>query len=196
MTRDTLKKRLAFLQKLEELKLVERANLVLEGRRQENSAEHSWHVAMMALILAPESEVPLDLFRVVKMLLIHDIVEIEAGDTFLYSEETATQKEREEKALENLSRLLPSAQKESFCALWHEMERLETPEAKFAKVMDLFQPIMNYHQVNIPYTEEKKVKKSQVIEKKQLIAEVFPTLWEIALRYIEECTENGLYEQG
>ncbi|MDO5717248.1 MAG: HD domain-containing protein, partial [Tissierellia bacterium] len=150
---NSLNQCLTFLQRLEELKLIERANMVLGGTRQENSAEHSWHVATMALILAPELAEDLDLFKVIAMLLIHDIVEIEAGDTFIHSKDVMSQKAREEKALENLFNLLPEDQGNYLKELWHECENLETKEARFAKALDHFQPIMNYHQVGKIYTD-------------------------------------------
>ncbi|MDO5715350.1 MAG: HD domain-containing protein [Tissierellia bacterium] len=191
---DSWNKRIAFLQRLEQLKLVERANMVVGGNRPENSAEHSWHVAMMALILAPEIAPDVNLLTVLKMLLIHDIVEIEAGDTFIYSEEVAYQEEKEEKALEVLAQILPLKQGEEFKNLWYEFEKMETKEARFAKALDHFQPIMNYYQVGKIYTDHEPVSIEKVIEKKAWIQEISPLLWETALQYIKKCKEQGLYK--
>lgn len=186
----SLKKRIDFIKKLEELKNIERGNMVLGGNRKENSAEHSWHVAMMALILAPEFP-NVDLFRVIKMLLIHDTVEIYAGDTFIYSENTEDQKDRELEALDKLYNLLPNG--DDFKQLWYEFEEAKTPEGQFARALDMIQPVINYEQVGIPYKDQGPISVEEVYEKKKKIKEFSPSLWKIAVEIIEKSREQGLY---
>jgi len=137
-----LERQLAFLREIDKLKAVARHNRLLDGSRRENAAEHSWHLALMALVLADWAPArPIDLFRVVQMLLIHDIVEIDAGDVFYYGNAGDGQKQREQAAAQRLFGLLPPDQAQQFQALWEEFEAGETPEAAFARALDRFQPI-------------------------------------------------------
>lgn len=136
-----LQQQLAFLREVDKLKAISRHNRLLDGSRRENAAEHSWHLALMALVLADLAPTPsLDLFRVVQMLLIHDIVEIDAGDTFYYNA-GGDQHHREQLAAQRLFGLLPPDQAQRFRALWEEFEAGQTPEAAFARALDRFQPI-------------------------------------------------------
>jgi putative hydrolase of HD superfamily len=118
----------------------------MDGSRHENSAEHSWHIALAALVLAEHSNVPVDLLRVLKLLLMHDIVEIDAGDTFAFDVAgKASQVERENAAATRIFGLLPPTQQAEFMALWHEFETGETPEARFAIALDrLLPPLQNF----------------------------------------------------
>ena len=186
----SFEQRINFIKKLEELKNVYRGNMVLGGKRKENSAEHSWHVAMMALVLAPEFP-DVDLFKVIKMLLIHDTVEIYAGDTFIYSENVEDQEERELNALDILYDSLPDG--ETFKELWLEFEAGKTEEAQFAKALDMIQPIINYEQVGIPYSDQDPITVKEVYEKKKQLKEFSPTLWKIAVKIIEKSRDQGLY---
>jgi putative hydrolase of HD superfamily len=134
---------LRFLIELDRLKQVLRRNRVDGGSRRENTAEHSWHLAMFALVLAEHAPEPVDLKRVVAMLLVHDIVEIDAGDTYIYDEVgRATQEQREERAADRLFGLLPEDQRDMLRGLWDEFEAMATPESRFAKAMDRLQPLL------------------------------------------------------
>jgi putative hydrolases of HD superfamily len=134
---------LRFLIELDRLKQVIRRNRVDGGSRRENTAEHSWHLAMFAIILAEHSPQPIDVPRVVAMLLVHDIVEIDAGDTYIYDVAgRATQVEREERAADRIFGLLPADQRDELRGLWDEFEAMATPEARFAKAMDRLQPLL------------------------------------------------------
>jgi len=136
-----LQQQLQFLREVDKLKAVQRHNRLLDGSRRENAAEHSWHLALMALVLADLAPAPsIDLFRVVQMLLIHDIVEIDAGDTFYYNA-GGDQHEREQLAAQRLFGLLPQDQAQRFQGLWEEFEAGQTPEAAFARALDRFHPI-------------------------------------------------------
>jgi putative hydrolase of HD superfamily len=135
-----------FLQEVDKLKSVSRRTSLMDGSRHENSAEHSWHIALAAMVLAEHSNEPVDLLRVIKLLLIHDIVEIDAGDTFAFDVAgKASQAERENAAAARLFGLLPVTQRAEFMALWAEFEAGESAEAKFAVALDrLLPPLQNF----------------------------------------------------
>lgn len=194
MISDRLKRQISFISEIERLKLVYRQNGVLDGSRRENSAEHSWHIAVMALLLEEYSPERVNILTVIKMLLVHDMVEIYAGDTFLYdtqARENAKTTERE--AAERVFSLLPTEQGTDFHNAWLEFEERETPEAKYAAVLDNFQPILNHYYTNNQNIKGKRLHKAQIIEKKSFIKDFSPELWEFALFIIEESVKNELY---
>ncbi|WP_292264730.1 HD family hydrolase [Marivita sp.] len=134
---------MAFLSEVARLKSILRATTLCDGSRMENSAEHSWHIALYALVLAEHSETPLDIGKVIKMLLLHDIVEIDAGDAPVSGDHDVTAMAlQEQAAAERIFGLLPDDQAHEFRALWEEFEANETPEAQFAKSIDRMQPPM------------------------------------------------------
>ena len=143
---EKLAAQLEFLREVDKLKTVLRRTSLMDGSRRENSAEHSWHIALAAMVLAEHSNVPVDLLRVLKLLLMHDIVEIDAGDTFAFDlTAKASQQERENAAAERLFGMLPSMQRAEFMELWAEFEAGESPEAKFAAALDRLLPVLqNY----------------------------------------------------
>ena len=142
MPSSRLAQQLQFLLEVDRLKEIRRQNYTLVGRRQETDAEHAWHVTLMAVLLAEHANTPVDLLRVVKMLLIHDLVEIDAGDTFAYDTAgAATQHEREARAADRIFPLLPPDQAAEYRALWDEFEARATAEAKYAHAMDRVLPI-------------------------------------------------------
>ena len=144
MTPPDLERQLAFLREIDRLKSVVRLSPLIDRSRRENSAEHSWHLAMYALVLAEHAAGSIDILRVVKMLLIHDIVEIDAGDVLFHDPATHVgQAERERLAAERLFGLLPEAQAVEFRDLWHEFEAAASDDAKFAKALDRFQPMLH-----------------------------------------------------
>jgi putative hydrolases of HD superfamily len=139
-----LDEQIAFLVEIDQLKTVIRQNLIADGSRQENTAEHSWHLALCATILAEHANEAVDVSKVVQMLLIHDLVEIDAGDTFVYAtaEEIAAQDGKEQVAADRIFGLLPIDQGARLRALWEEFEAKETAESKFAKAVDRVQPML------------------------------------------------------
>lgn len=138
-----LDQQMAFLSEVDRLKSILRATTLCDGSRMENSAEHSWHIALYALVLAEHSETPLDIGKVIKMLLLHDIVEIDAGDAPVFGDHDVTAMAlQEQAAAERIFGLLPDDQAQEFRALWEEFEANETPEAQFAKSIDRMQPPM------------------------------------------------------
>ena len=132
---ERLKKQMDFLLEVDKLKFITRQTYLSNGERKENDAEHSWHLALMAVLLREYSNEPVDVAKVMTMVLIHDLVEIDAGDTYAYDAAgNQTKREREVKAAQRIFGLLPADQEEEFRALWEEFEAYETPEAKFAHV--------------------------------------------------------------
>ncbi|WP_394144196.1 HD domain-containing protein [Vibrio atypicus] len=188
-----LEQQLSLLMELDQLKSVLRRTRVksAEGRL-ENSAEHSWHVALMAILMEEHANEPVDIARVVKMLLLHDVVEIDAGDTFVY--DVAASQEQEAKELEAAHRLfgmLPEDQGKVLLALWLEFEQAQSADAKFAKALDRIIPmLLNYHN-NGQSWQEHGVTRQQALTINRKIEFGSEALWEKAQQVIEEATANG-----
>jgi len=176
-----------FITELDKLKAITRQNRPVGLDRKENSAEHSWHVAVLAITLAEYSLKPLDIHRVVQMLLLHDVVEIDAGDTILYDESARAAKEIEElAAAKRVFSLLPKEIGDRYLAIWEEFETRKTPEAIFAYSMDRLMPVIqNFY--NEPTTwEEHAVSLEQVLRLNRPIGDGVPDVWEIVEPKIRE----------
>ncbi len=186
---------LGFIDEIEKLKIVYRQNMTVDGARQENSAEHSWHLAIMALLLTDfASAKTIDLLKVVKMLLIHDLVEIDTGDTFLYDvKQNESKNERELETAKRLFGMLPNDLGSDLFALWSEFEDRKTPEAIYAASLDAFQPLANHLLSNGKGIIKHQVKTRTVIESKKHIADGSPMLWEVAKDVIQKSEEKGFY---
>ncbi|ASI96216.1 MULTISPECIES: HD domain-containing protein [Vibrio] len=190
---ERLEKQLALLIELDQLKSVLRRTRVKSAdRRLENSGEHSWHVALMAVLMQEHANAPVDIARVMKMLLIHDVVEIDAGDTFVY--DVAASKEQEEKELKAAERLfgmLPSDQGDELFALWKEFEAAQSDDAKYAKALDRLIPmLLNYHNDGQSWKEHG-VTREQALTINKRIEFGSVILWDKAKELIEEATEKG-----
>ncbi|UTZ37741.1 HD domain-containing protein [Vibrio campbellii] len=190
---ERLEKQLALIIELDQLKSVFRRTRVKSAdRRLENSGEHSWHVALMAVLMQEHANAPIDIARVMKMLLIHDVVEIDAGDTFVY--DVAASKEQEEKELKAAERLfgmLPSDQGDELFALWKEFEAAQSDDAKYAKALDRLIPmLLNYHNDGQSWKEHG-VTREQALTINKRIESGSVTLWGKAKELIEEATEKG-----
>ncbi len=187
-----IERQIAFIREIDKLKQVLRQTYLIDGKRRENSAEHSWHLAAMAVLLSEYAREELDLARVVKMLLLHDIVEIDAGDTFAYDEAAhADKEERERLAAERIFNLLPCDLADEVFALWEEFEAGETPEAKFAEAMDRLQPILlNYGSGGIAWREHN-ISSEQVIARNRHIEAGAPGLWTYVRGLIDRAEEAG-----
>jgi len=191
-----LEQQMAFILEVDQLKNVERQTLIVDGARRENSAEHSWHIALMALLLAEHADHPdqLNLLKVVKMLLVHDIIEIDAGDVFAYAQDDERE-EREEKAARRLFGLLPRDQAEELHKLWREFEERSTPEARYAASLDRLLPLVQnyltggYTWVKYHIPEEKVRKRNQVIR------ESSQALWQYAQSIIDQARKKGYLER-
>lgn len=188
-----LEKQLTLVMELDQLKSVLRRTRVKSANgREENTAEHSWHVALMAVLLEEHANQPVDIARVVKMLLIHDIVEIDAGDTFVYDAVASETQEAEElKAAKRLFGMLPQQQGDALYELWVEFEAAQTADAQFAKSLDRLVPmLLNYHNQGQSWKEHG-IHKDQVIAINQRIEKGSQTLWQYAQRIIAEAVNNG-----
>jgi len=175
---DRLKKQIEFCLEIDKEKQIFRQTPVSDGTRKENDAEHAWHMAVMTLLLGEYANEPIDKLRTISMLLIHDLVEIYAGDTFAYDEQGVIgQEEREREAADKLFAMLPEDQAEEFRGLWEEFEARTTPEAKFAKTMDNFQPTMLNKSTDGISWREHGVKLSQVLKRNSCTSEGSETLW-------------------
>lgn len=143
---ERLQQQIAFLMEIDKVKNIFRQTYLADGERKENDAEHSWHIALMAVLLQEHAEEEVDLLKVMTMVLIHDLVEIDAGDTYAYdSAGAATKRAREEKAADRIFGILPADQGAYFRELWEEFEAYETSDAKYAHLLDNFQPLLLNH---------------------------------------------------
>lgn len=182
-----------FIIEADKLKEVFRQTLCTQSRRAENSAEHSWHFALMVITLAEHSNhQPLDVLRVLKMALIHDLVEIDAGDTFAYDVvNMATQHERESRAADRIFGLLPPDQAAEFRALWDEFEEKKTPEAKFATACDRFHPMLLNCLTEGAAWKKHGVTQDKVLARNQHAAEGSRAMWSYAVRMIDAAVAAG-----
>ncbi len=192
MDTDRLSDQIRFILEIDKLKGVLRRSYLVGVDRKENSAEHSWHLAMMAMALVEHANEPVTLARVIKMVLIHDIVEVDAGDTYCYDTEGWAEKEEKERgAAERLFGLLPSDQGSELRALWEEFEARQTPDAKFAAALDRLMPLMhNYHTQGRAWLEHG-IHRAQVIERNSPIGDGSTKLWKIAESLIDDAVEKG-----
>ncbi len=190
-----LNAQMEFLNEVEKLKLVYRKNRVIDRTRYENSAEHSWHVALMALVLAEHADgEPLNLLKVLTMILIHDLVEIYAGDTWAYdAHATQNQRVAEEASAERIFSLLPTNQAIQFLVLWDEFNAQSSPEARFVACIDSLQPLSNHVLSGQPSEHEVRPARDRLIARKQHIADSSKELWNIAKTIIDESVAKGLY---
>jgi len=188
-----LEQQVAFILEIDRLKTVYRRTYLTDTSRFENSAEHSWHIAVMAMLLAEHANTPeVDQLRVIKMLLIHDLVEIDAGDTFAYDTAAHADKAaREQAAADRLFGLLPADQAAEFRALWDEFESRQTPEAKFAGALDRLQPLLHNLYTHGRSWQEHGVRKSQVVSLNRRMAEAAPDLWTYAEKWLEKAVAEG-----
>lgn len=189
-----LKQQLDFILELDRLKSVYRQALVQsDNNRRENSAEHSWHITLTAQILHAYAEEAVDISRVVSMLLIHDIVEIDAGDTFAFAEQATLdgQEAKELKAADRLFGLLPETQFQHMKSLWNEFEEANSADARFAKAMDRVLPLLQNMQNQGGSWAKHNVKKSQVINRNKYLMGLAPKLWDYVCAQIEIAVQMG-----
>ncbi|MCS3555035.1 MULTISPECIES: HD family hydrolase [unclassified Sphingobacterium] len=190
---EILLKQIDFIKEIDKVKYIQRKTKLFNSNRNENDAEHSWHLAMMALILAEHANEPIDVLKVVKMVLIHDIVEIDAGDTFIYdTQKNHVNTDQERLAANRIFGLLPQEQSKEFIAVWEEFEAGLTPEAKFARTMDRLEPLLQNTSNNGGTWKEFDVDYSKVFEKKKIINEGSTTIWKYAEELIKESVEKGI----
>ena len=193
-----LHRQIEFIVEVDRLKEVLRRNVLTVSRRRENDAEHSWHLCLCVLVLAEHADAPrLDVLRVLKMLILHDLVEIDAGDTFAYDTAGASQQhEREGRAAERIFGLLPDEQARDLRAIWNEFEARQTPEAIFAAAVDRFQPMLLNSRTDGHSWREHDVNASQVMARGTTIREASTSLWEYVAEMIREAVSRGHLADG
>lgn len=187
-----LEKQIAFILEIDKVKKIMRQTPLTDGNRKENDAEHSWHIALMALLLKEYAEDEVDVAKVMTMVLVHDLVEIDAGDTYAYDEAAAESKrEREQKAADRIFGILPADQGNYLRSLWDEFEAYETADAKYAHLLDNFQPmLLNDASGGISWKEHD-VKKTQIYERNIYIEETSKTIWEYMKQMVDKNIQKG-----
>jgi putative hydrolases of HD superfamily len=191
---DRLKKQIDFIVEADKIQNIFRMNYTAEGSRRENDAEHSWHLALMAILLYEHANARVDLLKVLKMILIHDIVEIDAGDAYVYNEKAKSlQHDKEIKAADRLFNMLPDDQAQEYRALWDEFEEMGTPEAKFANSIDRMHPMLMNYSSNGRSWIENGIDAGMVTAKNKHMNDGAAFLWEYSKEFIiEPAMEKGL----
>jgi putative hydrolase of HD superfamily len=191
-----IKKQIEFLIEIDRLKTIYRRNYISDGTKRENDAEHSWYFAVAALLLSEYSNKEIDVQRVIQMALVHDIVEIDAGDTFIYDEAAKEhQKEKEEKAAARIFGMLPDDQRKYFTDLWNEFEENRTDESRYARSIDRLVAILLNNRSNGKAWKEHGIRHARVYEVNKRIAEGSLELWSLVEEIINRSVEEGiLYE--
>ena len=193
MQKDNLFRQINFIKEIDKVKYIQRKTKLFNSDRHENDAEHSWHLAMMTIVFAEHSDKPIDVLKVVKMVLIHDIVEIDAGDTFIYdTTKSHTNTDEELMAAKRIFGLLPTEQAAEFIAIWEEFEDGLTNEAKFAKSMDRFEPLLQNTSNNGGTWVEYNVPYQKVYDKKKAIKDGSTSIWNYAEHLINESVDKGI----
>ena len=190
--KERLKKQISFMLELDKMKNLYRQTYVLHENRKENDAEHSWHLAVMTFLLSEYANCQIDVTKVMKMVLIHDVVEIDAGDTYCYDTEGNKSKaEREEKAARRIFGLLPEDQCSEFYELWREFEDSHTKEARFAALLDRLQPLLlNYTRKGISW-QEHGIRKEQVLKRNEEYFAESDRIAELIASILDDATEKG-----
>ncbi len=192
MNTQRLEQQITFILEVDRLKSILRRSYLLNETRHENSAEHSWHLSVMALVLAEHANAEVDTLRVLKMLLVHDIVEIDSGDTYIYDAAgNVTKAERENAAARRIFGLLPEDQQAELTALWQEFEARETPEAKFAAALDRLMPLLHNSHTQGRSWQEHGITKQHVLTLNRHMDEGSQTLWEYAEALIQDAAAQG-----
>ncbi len=197
MINERLLSQLAFIHEIDKIKYIQRKTKLFHSDRSENDAEHSWHLAMMTIVLAEHSNVKVDVLKVLKMVLIHDIVEIDAGDVFIYdTKKNHSNTDAERIAAQRIFGLLPKDQAEELIALWEEFEAGETEEAKFAKSMDRFEPFLQNVSNDGGTWREYNVDYSKVYKTQLAIKDGSATIWKMAMPMLRESMEKGVFKKA
>lgn len=196
MIPENLLKQINFIKEIDKVKYIQRKTKLFNSNRHENDAEHSWHLAMMAIVLMEHSNKSIDLLKVLKMVLIHDIVEIDAGDTFMYDTQKDHSNTHEERLAANrIFGLLPEEQAAEFIGIWEEFEAGLSDEAKFARTMDRLEPLLQNTSNEGGTWKEFDVDYEKVHHKKSIMKEGSTTIWDFAERLIDESVEKGILKK-
>lgn len=190
MTR--LEQQIQFIVEIDKVKNIFRQTYLADGKRKENDAEHSWHIALMAILLKEHIKEEVDILKVITMVLLHDLVEIDAGDTYAYDSAGAeTKRAREVKAADRIFGLLPEDQGKYFRELWEEFESYESADAKYAHLLDNFQPLLLNDASEGKSWVEHDVKKAQIYKRNEKIDETSEAVWEYMKNIVAENIEKG-----
>lgn len=186
-------KQLEFITEIDKLKKIFRNTILMDASRRENDAEHTWHMAVCAMLFTEyANEKNLDMLKVLKMIMIHDVVEIDAGDTFAYDDKGHLDKEeREQKAANRLFGLLPDDQQEEFMGLWDEFEEYKTPESKHAHLVDTFMPIYHNYRTKGLQWQRLNVTSDKVLTKNKHIQKGSEVIWEYVQNIVKDAVEKG-----
>ena len=196
MSSDRLSQQITFIIEIDKLKSILRQTLITDGSRRENSAEHSWHLAVMAPLLAEYAPEPVNVERAIRMLLVHDIVEIDAGDTFAYDTHGNESKaERELQAADRIFGLLPEDQQREYRALWEEFEIRDTADARFANALDRLQPLLNNYRTQGGTWRIHKLNRTQVVKRMEPVREFLPSVYPIVEEYLSDACARGWLEE-
>lgn len=191
-TSETINSLLSFTAEIDKMTHIERRTLLVDGSRRENDAEHSWHIAAMAILFRDFAPEGTDIDRAVKMCIVHDLVEIYAGDTFAYDQNgNKTKEEREKESAKKLFAQLPEKIGEEINALWVEFDKMQTPTAKYASCMDRVQPILHNVLTRGHSWKEHGVKKEQVLSRVEVVKETIPKLWDWISKNLDEAVREG-----
>ncbi|MGJ1417780.1 HD domain-containing protein [Sphingobacterium multivorum] len=197
MLSDKLLQQIEFIKEIDKIKYIQRRTKLFNSDRPENDAEHSWHLALMVIVLLEHANQSVDLLKVVKMVLIHDIVEIDAGDTFIYDTgKNHTNTSAERLAAQRIFGILPGQQAEELIAIWEEFEAGQTPEAQFARAMDRLEPLLQNSSNNGGTWNEPGVNYEKVYAKKSVIKDGSAVLWEYAEKLIDAGVARGILKKG
>ena len=193
MNFERFNKQLEFLAEIDKLKQILRNTILMDDSRRENDAEHTWHMAVCAILFVEYSnEKDLNILKALKMIMIHDIVEIDAGDTFAYDEIGHMDKaEREQKAAKRIFGLLPDDQREEFADLWNEFEEYETAESKYAHLVDTFMPIYHNYKTKGLQWQRLNVTSDKVLTRNRHIQRGSEEIWEYVQGIVKDAVEKG-----
>ncbi|RXQ91018.1 HD domain-containing protein [Ancylomarina salipaludis] len=196
MISENLLKQIEFIKEIDKIKYIKRRTKLFNSDRNENDAEHSWHLAMMALVLSDYSDGDIDLLKVIKMVLIHDIVEIDAGDIFIYDQNKNHDNTEEElKAAQRIFGILPEKQAAEFIEIWNEFEAGISNEAKFAKSMDRLEPLLQNTSNKGGTWKEFGVDYQTVHDKKKVIKHGSKELWDYTEKLLDDSVEKGILKK-
>jgi len=193
MLNDRLQQQIAFIVEADKLKNILRRTPLIDASRLENSAEHSWHLMLLAMVLHEYQAEKCDLLRVFEMMIVHDLVEIDAGDTFAYDTDgQLTRTDREQEAAKRIFGLLPPDQEARLRGLWEEFEEQKTPDARFANAIDRFQPLLQNAHAGGGSWESYGVRRDQVLRRMAPVESAAPELWSVVLKVVEEFSASGV----
>ena len=187
-----LQQQIEFMLEIDKLKHIVRRTILTDRSREENSAEHSWHIAMAVFLFSEYAkDQEIDLYRVIKMLLVHDLVEIDAGDTYCYDHQSRKdQAQREQEAAERIFKILPTDQSRFFRVLWDEFENRDTPESRYANALDRFQPFLQNYFTKGKIWRENNITRRQVMDRMQPIFDGAPLLWNLVELLIDDAVQK------